>query len=139
MITGQFLPSYEDVRAESEPSLAQLRNELAIMRDQMRVLRGLRTPDEIALLDWFGISPAEARILGDLYEMRGKPVAYKGLCASVRPTQGVTLNTINVHVWSLRAAMRADSILTVRGIGYQLSADGLAECREAVRRWERFS
>lgn len=139
MIAVETLPDLETLRSEGEPTLGQLRAELALMRDQILRLRGLRTNTEIALLDWFGISPAEARILGDLYEFRGKPVAYKGLCASIQRSHKVTLNTVNVHVWSLRSAMAPNSILTLRGFGYQLSADGLAECREAVTRWERFS
>lgn len=132
-------PEWERVRAEAEPTLGQLRAELALMRDQILRLRGLRTNREIALLDWFGLSPAEARILGDLFEANGKPVAYKGLCYSIQPSHRVTLNSIYVHVLALREAIGRPSILTVRGFGYQLSASGLDECREAVKRWERFS
>ena len=82
----------------------------------------------MAFREWFGLSPTEAEILVVLYDAGG---------ALMQPHQiadaaGGRAGSVTVHLAVLRSTLEAEAIDCVRGAGYRLTEQGIAECRAAL-------
>lgn len=107
----------------------QLRRELGLFAEARRVA---------ALTRAFGLSPIGARIVLALHRAAGRSVSrtfledhFTGLEASGREIDDPSA-AIKVQVSRIRHAIGPGAILTVWGVGYRLSAEGLAKVEAAL-------
>jgi len=82
----------------------------------------------LAVRSWFGLRPAEARVLVSLFEAGDAHLA----CPALASKAEIGIGSIGWHVAQLRAAMETEAIDWERGVGYRLTEIGRAEIEEAI-------
>jgi len=82
----------------------------------------------LAVRSWFGLRPAEARVLIALFEAGDTHLA----CPALASRADVRVGSIGFLVFQLREALEAEAIDRERGAGYRLTDIGRAEIEEAV-------
>lgn len=88
------------------------------------VANGPRPAEDLAFMQWFGLSGGRARMLRMLWRAQGGIV----LAGSF----GLSRRSVYVYVSELRTALDHGAILTRSKSGYALSQSGLDECRAAL-------
>lgn len=81
-----------------------------------------------AFIIWFGLRPAEAQVLTELYAAGGEPRQDNRLAKPI----GLREGAICFHVSHLRKALETEAIDSRPGAGYYLTESGMAECRAAL-------
>lgn len=89
---------------------------------------GVETRMQADLAEWFGLSPAECRILEALY-LRGEWLPHKRLAEIGR----CSYNHVKNCMAELRQALNDGSLESSSHYGSRLSEGGKAECGEALR------
>jgi len=85
---------------------------------------GPKLVDNLAFIQWFGLSAGRARMLGMLWRAQGEMV----LASSF----GLSRRSVYVYVSELRTALDPGAIVTRSKSGYALTESGLDECRAAL-------
>ena len=120
---------------------SHLLEEIERLKGEVSYWRGeaqLQTDDAVRdrLARSFGLTGAEAWIVAALHGRQGEVVKRHRLndeLPSPRCLDGERFgNTIEVMISRIRAKFGAANIITVRGIGYRLSATGVARCDNAI-------
>jgi DNA-binding response OmpR family regulator len=83
-----------------------------------------------ALAHWLGLTPKASAVLAELYAARGRPLMAEELA---RRTVSEASSVVRVHLPILRQVLCDGAIDYTRGVGYWLTAEGLEECRGALR------
>lgn len=104
------------------PECEELRAENARLRNQAQ--QAQRLSASAILREAFGLGGRSAALLVALYGANGEMLARDELRALLND-HGERDNSLRVYVQRLRDLLGADSILNVRGKGYQLSSGGL--------------
>lgn len=77
---------------------------------------------------WFAVMPAASRLLVALHDAAGEVVPFADLIQA----SGQTSNGVTLSIKLLRDAMDVGSIRNVNGVGYRLTAVGMADCEAAI-------
>jgi len=104
---------------------AELRDRIGHWR---RHAMGVDTDLEADFAEWFGLRPAEARLLATLYLAGGRPCPVDRLADAGK----IGPPTVSVRVFHVRSAMEAEAIDSAKGQGYWLTDVGMAECKLAI-------
>jgi|ERR1700761_9723177 DNA-binding response OmpR family regulator len=83
-----------------------------------------------AFAHWFGIERGSCAVLCALYRAAEAPLSASALAAAAASTPGAV---VNHHIHRLRQALEAEAIDFQPAAGYSLTAEGMAECRAAIR------
>jgi hypothetical protein len=106
-------------------TLARLRAQ----RDHWRrVAFEVETDLQADIAEWFGLQPAEARILAALYVAGGRERSRDALAVASRSSR----KALSVRVYHIRRAMEPEAIDGAAGRGYWLTEVGMAECATAI-------
>lgn len=94
------------------------------------VANGLGVADDLAFMQWFGLSGGRARMLSMLWRAQGEIVSANCF--------GLSRRSVYVYVSELRAALDPGAIHTRSKSGYALTQSGLDECRAALGAMHRW-
>lgn len=112
----------------------ELKDEIAFLRRELGIVRAEDMENRLCLV--LGISKTEAAILALLYNRRGATLS-KGAIWDVLYAGSDSeplLKIVDVFICKLRRRLPEDSIATIWGRGYTLTATGLAHVDEAIAR-----
>jgi hypothetical protein len=84
-----------------------------------------------ALSLWFGIPRGSCTVLCALYRAGGRPLTAAALAGLAMTTRK---SVVNHHLHFLRQSLTDEAIDFEPDVGYWLTPEGVAECRQALRR-----
>lgn len=108
--------------ASLREELDELREAIGICADRDKLAR-IRTH--------YGLWRAEAEVLLRLYAVKGRVVQRWALLDGLSSSDDA-LHVLAVYLVHIRAAVGRESIQTIRGVGYQLTAAGMSVVGEAL-------
>ncbi|WP_143105751.1 helix-turn-helix domain-containing protein [Brevundimonas sp.] len=86
--------------------------------------------EDLAFVQWFGVSAGRARVLSMLWRAQGEIVSASCF--------GLSRRSVYVYVSELRTALDPGAIRTRSKSGYALTQSGLNECRAALGAMHRW-
>jgi len=86
--------------------------------------------EDLAFVQWFGVSAGRARVLSMLWRAQGEIVSASCF--------GLSRRSVYVYVSELRTALDPGAIRTRSKSGYALTPSGLNECRTALGAMHRW-
>ena len=122
-MTPATVPALQRRNAQLEAKIEQLKEENADLKRRVNLVAN--TEAEMTLQAAFHLPPLDARYLYLLYLRRGRPLTTDAALDALypheadRPEDKIT----NVLVCRLRDVIGFDNIVTLRGVGYYLTAD----------------
>jgi hypothetical protein len=87
-----------------------------------------------AFRDYLGVADAPADVLVTLFELDGRPIATKLLCAMVNSHRPLSAGALHERIRVLRQAMESEAVDFEEEAGYFLTDVGMDECNRALRK-----